>query len=566
MKRINQSVMTIVAACLLAATPMWTETSRAEAANIAKEQQAKKSEISKEVQSSLDKLFEQMPELKTLRLEEKFLKESNFRDYPNPVWNVMLTNRPETGAEKNRTEYATASIELDAQTGRLLFLDIRNPDWASANYPDEKLAREKADEFLHKWLGKETSSLKQSQAMGRGKAGRGSGETGKMIEWARSSVYYQTLINEIPLNDYSLVVSVDHAGHIVRYDAYRQIQPDEAKWPAPEKAISPDKAKQLYQEQLKMQLEYVAEQPTAYAGPGRPSEKKPMLIYQANEPFGIDAVTGKVVGEDKIPEQQSVRVKGGGKSVKIASKAEGEQWLKEQFGIDVAGADFEYDDHKENLTDGLQQIESYHWLNFSGKSASSFDSISLTTDAVSDRLIGFNLHLPDGRKQGKTISIEEAKKKAIAALEPYVDPSLAELTLFVRTDEAEIPDWVDKSKLHKQDEPQEYSFHFQGKRDGIPVSDEFYGVEINKETGAIAGLNLHPIQPGIVLPDAGKIVSEQEAKEAYQQEVELELNYYWDQYEGQRAPEPQLIYQTKEKNSYRFIDATTGKIITVKYR
>ncbi|WP_255688830.1 MULTISPECIES: hypothetical protein [Brevibacillus] len=37
----------------------------------------------------------------------------------------------------------------------------------------------------------------------------------------------------------------------------------------------------------------------------------------------------------------------------------------------------------------------------------------------------------------------------------------------------------------------------------------------------------------------------------------------WEQYDGQRAPEPQLVYQRKWKNGYSFIDASTGKLVKV---
>ncbi|WP_309479137.1 YcdB/YcdC domain-containing protein [Brevibacillus agri] len=569
MKRINQSVMTAVAACLLAATPIWTMPPQAEAAGSAQEQLPQQKEFSQEVQNTLDKLKEAIPEIKALRLERKSVGKPSFRNYPHQVWTVLLTDRPETGAEKSRLAYATARIELDAQTGRLLYLDVKNPAWASADYPDEKLAREKADAFLASILGKDASQFKQSKALSRGKAGIGDGKgdgKGAMIEWVYSTVYYQTLINQIALDGNALSVSVDHAGHVIRFDAYNQIRPDEVKWPDPQKAISLEKAKQIYQDKLKMELEYVAEQPTSYSAPGRAEEKKPMLVYQPYGVYRIDALTGEVLDEPDQQAKESVQVKGEGKTIKIASQKEAEQWLKSQFGIDVAGATFEYDDHKDNLREGLQAIESYHWMDFTEKANQAFETITLTTDAASDRLIDFHLYLPERQEQKQKISVDEARKKAIAALQPYLDPAVSELTLFTfRHDEA-IPDWVDKSKLEKRNEPREYYFNFQGKRNGIPVSDEFYRVGIDQVTGAVTGLSFHPIHPDIALPAATKLVSAQEAKETYQKEVELELVYYWEQYEDQRAPEPKLVYQRKREDSYRFVDATTGKLIEIKYR
>lgn len=562
MKKINQSVMTVVAACLLAATPIWTVP--ANAANGTQEQQSQQKEFSKEVQNTLDKLKEAIPELKKLRMKSKTERTQSIH-YSHPVWDVILTDEPETGAEQNSFAYTTARIVIDSQKGRLLYLDVQNPAWASAAYPDEKLAREKADAFLASMIGKDVSQFKQSKLMSRGKAGM-SDEKGTTLEWARSTVHYQPLINQIPVEDHALSVSVDHAGHIIRYDAYNLVSPDEAKWPDPKQAIPLEKAKQVYQDKLKMELQYVAEQPLSYSAPGNVNEKKPMLTYQPNEVRTIDALTGEVLDQPAQQAKENVQVKGEGKSVKIASQKEAEQWLKSQFGIDVSGAIFEYDDHKDNLQRGLQTIESYIW-DFSKKDDHAFDTISLTTDAASDRLIAFHLNLREGQEQKNKISVEEAKKKALAVLQPYLDPAVTELTLFTFAyDDKAIPAWVDKSKLRPRNEWRTVPFHFEGKRNGIPVSDEFYQVEIDLVTGAVTELNLHPLHPDIVLPAATKLVSAQEAKETYQKEVELELVYYWEHYEDQRAPEPKLVYQPKREGSYRFVDATTGKLIEVKYQ
>ncbi|MFI8715516.1 hypothetical protein [Brevibacillus brevis] len=184
----------------------------------------------------------------------------------------------------------------------------------------------------------------------------------------------------------------------------------------------------------------------------------------------IDALTGKVIGEEAKLAGEGVLVKGEGKSIKIASREQGEKWLKTQFGIGVSGTAFEYDDHKDNLLEGLQTIKSYRWMNDSNKGTPAFELVSLTTDEQSDRLIDFDLNLPDQRKTEQKISVEEAKKKEIAALVPYLDPALTELSLIVESPEEDIPEWVDKNKLDKE-EDNAYSFTFLGKRNGVEVSD-----------------------------------------------------------------------------------------------
>ncbi|MFA4135805.1 MULTISPECIES: YcdB/YcdC domain-containing protein [unclassified Brevibacillus] len=559
--KLNSSMMTVIAACLLASAPAWTtHQPTVQAASDVKKKESQKN-YSQDVQNSLDKLFEVIPELKGYRLIHKHYEEDGFRRYPAPIWSLHFTNRPKTDEKKEYDAYSSVSLELDAQTGRLLLMDIQNPAWASADYPEEKLAREKASAFIEDLFGTEAKQLKAAQKLSRGKAGSGDGK-GNKLEWAHSTVQYHSLINNLPLSNNSISVSVDHAGHIISYEAYRFIDPSKVNWPDPKKAITLEEASKIYKDKLKMDLVYVWEQPISYAQNGKPAEKKPMLIYQLNTIGWIDALTGKVTGEETEMARESVHVKGEGKSIKIASREQGEKWLKTQFGIDVSGAAFEYDDHKDNLLEGLQTIESYRWMNDSNKGTPAFDMVSLITDEQSDRLIDFDLNFPDERKTEQKISVEEAKKKAIAALVPYLDPALTELTLIVESPEEDIPEWVDKNKLDKE-EDKVYSFTFHGKRNGIEVSDEFYMVGIDKTTGTITELNLHPLNPGVTLPDSKKIISAAEAKETIQQEIDLELVYVWEQYDGQRAPEPQLVYQQKWKSGYSFIDASTGKLVKV---
>ncbi|MED1943805.1 MULTISPECIES: YcdB/YcdC domain-containing protein [Brevibacillus] len=560
--KLNPSMMTVIAACLLASAPAWTtHQPTVQAASNVKMEESQKNDYSQDVQNSLDKLLEAIPELKEYRLINKHYKEDSFRRYPAPIWILKFTNMPKTAEKEDYDAYSSVRLELDAHTGRLLFMDIRNPAWASANYPEEKLARDKAATFIEDLFGTEAKQLKAEQKLGRGKAGSGDGK-GNKLEWAYTTIDYHSLINNLPLTSNSLSVSVDHAGHIISYEAYDFIDPSKVNWPDPKKAITLEEASKIYKDKLKMELVYVSDQPISYAQNGKPADKKPMLIYQLNTIGWIDALTGKVIGEEAELAGESVNVKGEGKSIKIASREQGEKWLKTQFGIDVSGATFEYDDHKDNLLEGVQTIESYRWMNDSNKGTPAFELVSLTTDEQSDQLIDFDLNFPDERKTEQKISVEEAKKKAIAALVPYLDQELTELSLIVETPEEDIPEWVDKNKLNKE-EDKEYSFNFLGKRNGIEVSDESYMVGVDKATGTITELNLHPLNPGITLPDSKKIVSGAEAKDTIQQEIDLELVYVWEQYDGQRAPEPQLVYQRKWKNGYSFIDASTGELVKV---
>ncbi|RNB91358.1 peptidase [Brevibacillus fluminis] len=562
MKRISQTVLTLTAACVLTSSPAWAAQPEPPAP-IKKVKQDQGHEFSQELQKSLDRLASAVPVLKDLRIEDKRYEENDRYRYPFPIWEVTLTSEPEARGSKERGADVSARVELDAQTGRVLYFDIRHPDWASAEYPDEQIARAAADGFLQSFFGAEAKQWKATESLGRGKAGMGD-EKGNKLEWARSTVHYQMLINEIPLIGDSLSVSVDAAGHIIRYEAFSVVDQAQVKWPDPQKVIAKGEAAKRLQDKLQTALMYSLDYPIAKEQDGKPTERKPLLVYVANPDLWIDALTGEAVGDEQAAPEETIPVKGKGKgtNVKISSRQEAEIWIKSQFGIDVSKASFEYDDHKENISEGLQQIKSYHWSNESTEGKRAYSMVSLITDAKSDRLIDFNLNVPDESAATKSIDVAEAKKKAIETLLPYLDPALEELKLVMEPADKWIPEWVDKSKL-KQEEQREYSFWFHAKRNGVDVPDESYQVGVDKRTGAIVELYLHPLNGGVALPDATKIISAAEAKEHFKKDLDVQLVYYWEQYDGQRAPAPQLIYQQKWKTDFYFIDATTGKPVQV---
>ncbi|MGO0058844.1 YcdB/YcdC domain-containing protein [Brevibacillus fluminis] len=555
MKRISQTVLTLAAACLLTSSPAWAVQPES---SIKKVKQDQGHEFSQELQKSLDRLAAAVPVLKELRIEDKRYEENDRYLYPFPIWEVTLTSKPEAGGSKERGADVSARVELDAQTGRVLYFDIRHPDWASAEYPDEQAARAAADGFLQSFFGAEAKRWKATESLGRGKAGM-SDEKGNKREWARSTVRYQMLINDIPLIGDSLSVSVDAAGHIIRYEAFSMVDQAQAKWPDPKKAIAKGEAAKRLQDKLQTELMYSLDYPIAKGQDGKPTERKPLLVYVATPDRWIDALTGEAVGDEQAAAEEIIPVKGKGKgtNTKISTRQEAESWIKSQFGIDVSKASFDYDDHKENISEGLQQIKAYHWSNESG-GKHDFTTVSLITDAKSDRLIDFNLNVPDESAATRSIDAAEAKKKAIETLLPYLDPALEELKLVMEPAEERVPEWVDKSKL-KQEEQREYSFWFQAKRNGVDVSDESYQVGVDKRTGAIVELTLRPLDDDMALPDPEKIVSAAQAKEHFLKDLDVQLVYYWEQYDGQRAPAPQLIYQQKWKTGFYWIDATTGK-------
>ncbi|WP_134684252.1 YcdB/YcdC domain-containing protein [Brevibacillus migulae] len=583
MKRLNQTMLPLIAASLISANPVWAadqtsgkpasptpteqtkqlqELSPAKESNAAATSVKQENTFTSEVKKSLELLYEAIPALKELRLENQNYEETSRFEFSGPIWSLEFTNRPQTGDLLDRSSDVSASVELDAKTGRLLWLDIRHPDWASGDFPADQLAREQADAFIQKIFGPVVSkNLKQSPSLGRGKAT--SGNSNGEMEWARKSVSYNPIIHGIPLQSGDVSVSVDAAGHVIRYEGYGYVDESSADWPDPSSALSLEEARSIAWDNLEMNLVYDSETVLKYDQHGKAAETKPMLIYEANL-SDLDALTGKPLYEMEPIKREVIKVQGQGQGVPtLASKEEVEAWLKKKFGIDVAGAAFYPDDHSLLLG---EDMKTYRWRHKAGKdTVPPFQSVSVHTNK-NGQLMDFSLFLSSKRDASKRdaskqLTLEQAKQKAMDALEPHLDPSLAAVEL-ITVPEEEIPAWVDKSKL-EPDIVTDYDFQFTVKRNGVEVRDESYQVGIDKLTGVVTNFSLHPIKSGVSLPSPDNLVSAKQAKEAYKNAIDLELVYIWEDYEGQKAPEPKLVYQRKSGTPSSFVDATTGKLVIV---
>ncbi|HZG15009.1 MAG TPA: YcdB/YcdC domain-containing protein [Candidatus Bathyarchaeia archaeon] len=556
--RINQAMLPLLVSCLLCVTPAWAaEEPGAKESNAAATAVKQEYVLTSEVKNSLELLYEAIPELKELRLERQDYEETSSFEFSGPIWSLEFTNHPQTDDSPDHSSYVSANIELDAKTGRLLWLDIRHPDWASGDFPEDQLARKQADAFIQKIFGPAPSkNLKQSASLGRGKAT--SGKSNGEMEWARKSVSYSPIIHGIPLQSGDVSVSVDAAGHVIRYEGYSYVDEGSTDWPDPSSALSLEEARNIAWNNLEMELFYDSETVLKYDQQGNAAEAKPMLIYIANLD-DLDAMTGKPLYKAKPIKREVIKVKGQGQRVPtLSSKEEAEAWLKTKFGIDVADATFFPDDHSSLFG---EDMKTYRWRHKAGKDTiPPFQSIVVHTNK-NGQLMDFSLFLSSKRVASKQLTLEQAKQKAIDALEPHLDSSLSAIEL-ITVPEEEIPAWVDKSKL-KPEIVTDYDFRFTAKRNGIDVRDESYRIGIDKITGAITNFGLHPIKSGVSLPSPDNLVSAKQAKEAYKSAIDIELVYIWEDYEGQKAPEPKLVYQRKSGNHSSFVDATTGKLIMV---
>ncbi|MBO8164339.1 MAG: hypothetical protein H0Z34_11560 [Brevibacillus sp.] len=571
MKQLHQSVLTVIAASLLSSTPVWAS---AQEAVTVQPTPAAEQKMNSEVELTLDRLYKLVPEIKQLRLESENYRPANERQ--QAAWFFHFTSRPDESEPGDNTVYADAFVEIAAETGDLLHFNLQYPDWSSEQIPTKELAKEKAKAFMQQILGDSLEDYQLSERILYGQSATQDAE-GKRTVWTHVGVQFERLINGIPLLGHGYQVEVDSFGHVTSvYRVGEETDPavlESEAFPDPAQAISRQEAEEAYRKLLNLELAYKAYHPVEAQMFGQSGETKPILEYVPRMDGVLDAVTGKEadLGWRRTTKQQSeiVRLKPAGRKLIAKSPEEAAKLLTAEFGFDMSNMDVDEREEKDSPTRNKYLHYSWHSkpaLDGEGRrKADEHRFVHLGVDAATGQIFNITLQDDSTRGQQPKIDEKEAKEKAIALLEQFVDPSVKELALrYVHTSgEHHIPDWVDESKLDMGDyqQPPQVSFIFSEVHQGVPILDRSYAVSIDTVTGDVVGLTLSPkLEEEIAFPDSKTAVSAEEAANALLKEHPLRLVYIWPEFAGQRAPKPFLVYElyyTAGLGGY--LDATTGK-------
>ncbi|WP_126428687.1 YcdB/YcdC domain-containing protein [Brevibacillus marinus] len=604
MKRVQKSVMTVIAASLLSSTPVWAaaqeavlsgkqaaeQTAPAVSESKAVEQTTVEEEVSpaaieqpemsQAVSDSLDLLYRLVPELKELELKEQHYSPA---DEQRPAtWILRFSNEPDQPEQDSRTLFAYAYVSIEAQTGKVLSFDMQHPEWASNQYPSDQQAIEAATAFMKQLLGDELDDYQRNEQVHYTASGYRDDEGNEKV-WSLVSVQFNRLINGIPLLDHGYQVAVDAAGRVnsvysLTQGLNEEVAPD--AFPEPSKALTEEEAKQKFRELLDMELVYRAYGPNqpmpliGDTGTTAPAAK-PILQYVPRFSGFLDAVSGKEVNYygfvvDEQQMQKDVKLQPEGDQLVARNAEEAEEVLTEGLGIDMSGLVLTKSQDAD--LPSQQKYLYYSWHSeqkpdpTNPKNSRPVRYAHLVTDAETGQVLSVFVHDEAKRGAKAEISREEAEKKAIAFLQKYVAADVAELMLrgvYSSADKPEFPDWVDVNKIPDMtdDLTPEISFHFCEVHEGIPIVDRSYLVTIDPVTGSVSGFSFPPEREGeLTLPDPSDVVTPEEAADALLEANPPKLVYLWPDFAGQRAPAPLLLYVsdfTVFDGSY--LDATTGK-------
>ncbi|CEH31907.1 Uncharacterized protein BN1090_A2_04415 [Aneurinibacillus migulanus] len=501
------------------------------------------------VQKTMDRLFTLQPKLKKLNIIT-----SRSGEEDNQRFLVDLSNRPEEGIG-NSKGYTDAFLRFDIKTGELLSFGIQATAWASEKLPSRQLAQDTAERFLTEWFGTEGRKQfgKPTGYRGFGSATRN--EDGTIVTWRERSVEFPLLLNGIPIEDKGVRLGVDSFGHITNY-SYDPVDVDTTKIPKPDTALPIEEVIKNMTTADSISLNYVKEQP------GKDSEgtkTKLALRYDLND-FGYHAQTGKKVLTTVLKTETKIVLHPKGQTLVARSEEEVKQLLAKLFDINSA-------------TGTLSVLQPFdlpwqkerRYLDYQFNTEDGQVTAGITTDKKTGHVYSVSLSTnKEQKKQAAKITEKQAFTVARDFLETYADSSTTELELQQEIfEEPEIPSWVDKSKLPEMtdDQNDKYQFHFTKLHQGIPVQDQSYQVDIDKQTGKVVYFYLSTPTEKADLPDSQNIVTKEQALATFIKHKPLKLKYIWPWYMEQQASAPLLVYTWDNSDGFGYVDALTGEYI-----
>ncbi|RXT03935.1 YcdB/YcdC domain-containing protein [Ammoniphilus sp. CFH 90114] len=563
MKSWNKAVLSLLAASLLAtAQPVFAEEAPAQKV----EQQQT---LPKEVQASLDKLLEAFPEMKKMGIrDQSYLPENDFQP---AGWYFGFDSRPEQPVEGKF--YGNGHVKID-ESGLLRNMHLQLPEWAASEAPDHEKAKAHAQKFLEETLGEEKAKEYQISHVYSGSSSS-MDDHGNSLSWTAAGVQFERLINGIPFHGDSIHIEVDSQGHIASYQRNEMKDIALDKFPSPSKAISSEEVHKIYREKMEMKLAYNGHQPVSswMGATDKKVETKSVLKYEPNWAWQLNALTGEeATSWDHAlrPKEQKINLNSQGKILTIQSEEEFRQVLKEEFDFDSMDLVFEQRVERHQPYADVEIINyelrpDYKRETSKRKSQShAFASVNKNTGQV----LHINLHSEKMTIPETKISEEDAVKTALEVLGQYAPTNVKEMIMMVQSfDQPPVPSWVDESRLPKEARirqmPKEYHINFSELHQGIPVHDRSYHVTIDGATGQLTGFGI-PSYAASKLPEGKPAISAEEAKDIYLEKHPLVLRYIWEEYMGQKAPAPQLVYQPQYPSHPSYLDALTGKVVESK--
>ncbi|MCL2766312.1 MAG: hypothetical protein FWD21_01335, partial [Peptococcaceae bacterium] len=567
-------------------------------------------ELSDEQKEALDSLARIIPDLKKLEIVYVY------NDKSNDIWNVRLSQPYKKG--KDPSFNGSAFLVFDSATGDLLNLSMNLPEWASTELPSVSFAKQQAEAFIKRLTGEQIEYKPGISSGSNGSVATNS--EGVEMHWNNLSLGFHPYINGISFNSRATIVSVNSAGTVTGYarydyDNWLDKKLDHDLFPTPTLAtISLAEAEGIRAEEVSMELVYLLEgQGYLFQMFSPDQQKSPRMLYiPNNEPQYINAISGECQAFFGYTEQPiDMKLVGQGIELAANDRWEAENLLVEQFGVNVSGRSWEYQDNTAaNMSLGDEEMNSFTWHLTSDGSGEQSDaprydelweypmlsgersdtmeyniismiiaeplyqgSINLVTITKTGKVVSYDSYFFDNSEErlDSNISIEAAQEIAIGFMEKVLPEKETDLKLFVYTfdDTQVVPDWVDETMLEESEQQwmlggnQDANFIFDIWSQGVQVLGVQCVVSVSLVTGELTRVYMNIPDISQDLPDLRLAISHEFAKEEYLRNTPIELAYIWPEWNRFKTPAPLLVYTASPLYSlgYLVIDGLTGQLI-----
>ncbi|WP_232696245.1 YcdB/YcdC domain-containing protein [Brevibacillus daliensis] len=436
------------------------------------------------------------------------------------------------------------NLEMFAKTGEIINYRYHQnafaPNKTNETVPDEK-AIEVATDFIQMNYGKDAEYFTKPQIFGRSY----DGTLGNV-----KIVGFYRLIHGIPYDLLFTTVKVNHEGRIVSVWASPLHQEDVPKLPDPESAMTEQQARVRWGHLQNVELVYFD---FSTFNSIISEEKRKIgteLIYQPTYFGTIDAISGERIGIS-IDEQepQLVTFAGKGTMPLLKTKEDVANTIQKLFGEKLTA---------QQLNDIEQRGTSMDWF-------VDIEGSSYFFEIENGSIVYMNAQRSEteSTENPTFITEEEAYQSMIQFLEKISSEKELLLRNVSTPDDKLIPDWVDKSKI-KEIGYSSYTFEFMNTFQGIPVQGKPIRIHVDAATGQISTAQLNGLSiDKKKLPSVKPAITKEEAKKRILDNQVLQLAYYWEQYDTQRAPEPRIFWGLAPTSESSYLDANTGKWISI---
>ncbi|MBW5470949.1 hypothetical protein GPJ61_24345 [Brevibacillus formosus] len=509
--RLGLSTAVLLAVFLLA--PIFTRlitnpesimTTQPEAPLVLKGQQLKLAEVSPAAKQTLEKLFNLVPELKTM--EPKVIGKED------GIYEIVFYQK---GQGK---EQRYASVEMMAATGKISSYENEKAMNEEAPSPTEAQAKQMSAVFLQALLGDEFKQYQASQTSGD--------------DW--DAVTYMRYANGLPVFTDRYVVGVNSNG--VKYINTFEAAPLQI---SSESFAEPDAV--LTEEEIIEKVASLME--LTYFASSR-NTGKPSLTYSLQTTGYMNAVTGEEVwGEASHKSRYSdpIPVTPGGKKVTVQTEEEVAKAVAEQFQVKL---------DEFILTGGEKKMKGEQMTTYKAKDGLGRVIVYSNNGVITGFQVRRGTETASSTQHqnhpvNAQLSYDEAKEKAVQFLQPYLDSRVEELK-------------IDKTEI-SMPSATAYSFTFYALHNGVIVADQNYLVNVDGQTGEIVNFMDYFTSPTEPFPELDKVISREDAAKRFLQSHPAELGYVLPVVNENLQQKPLLVY-TLDTISGFMLDAVTGKL------